>query len=153
MHRQHFLALAFAAAGLVAYGPPALAQTGAQPPATTSADSGHRMMDPISRILGQREELKLTDDQAARLEAIRVKYRAKHQGHMESMRRDRQARSAFRASMDSARAEVAAVLTPEQEKQVEAMREQWKSEWRARHGGRHGRHGEHRDKDDDSKDG
>jgi hypothetical protein len=36
---------------------------------------------------------------------------------------------------------------------VEAMREQWKSEWRARHGGRHGRHGEHRDKDDDSKDG
>ena len=37
---------------------------------------------------------------------------------MEEMRRDREARSAFRASMDSARTEMLAVLTPEQQKQV-----------------------------------
>lgn len=55
--------------------------------------------------------------------------------------------------MDSARTEVAAVLTPEQEKQVEAMGEEWRREWKEAHRGRHhrGGHGEHDDQD--SKDG
>ena len=56
--------------------------------------------------------------------------------------------------MDSARAEVTAVLTPEQEKQVEAMREQWRREWREGHRGRHGPHGRHHDHDEgNSRDG
>jgi Spy/CpxP family protein refolding chaperone len=44
--------------------------------------------------------------------------------------------------MDSARAEIAGVLTPEQEKQVDAMREQWRREWKDahRHHGPHARH-------------
>lgn len=45
------------------------------------------------------------------------------------------------------------VLTPEQEKQVEAMGEEWRREWKEAHRGRHhrGGHGEHDDQD--SKDG
>jgi Spy/CpxP family protein refolding chaperone len=99
-------------------------------------------MDPIGRLLERREQLALTDEQARQLEAIRSKYQEKHRGHMEQLRRDREARSAFRASMDSARAEIAAVLTPEQEKQVEAMRKEWRREWRKGH---HRRHHEDRD--------
>ena len=55
--------------------------------------------------------------------------------------------------MDSARTEVAAVLTPEQEKQVEATGEEWRREWKEAHRGGHhrGGHGEHDDQD--SKDG
>ncbi len=155
MHRHSLLALTVAA-GLVAASP-ALAQTGTPSPAT--ADSGRRMMkDPVTRMLEQRDQLKLTDDQARRLEQIRSRYQEKHKGRMEQLRRNREARSAFRASMDSARAEVAAVLTPEQQKQVEAMREQWRKEWREgrkgrhRHGGEHRKHHDH-DDEDDSKDG
>jgi Spy/CpxP family protein refolding chaperone len=151
MHRQSFLALALAA-GLFAA--PAAAQSGT--PGAPPADTGRRMMkDPVTRLLERREQLQLTNDQARRLEQIRTKYQQKHQGHMEQMRRDREARSAFRASMDSARAEVAAVLTPAQQKQVEAMREEWRREWRAEHGGRHrhgGEHGRHHDDDDDDDD-
>jgi Spy/CpxP family protein refolding chaperone len=154
MQRQRFLALALAAAGLVAYDSSAAAQADSQPTVTAPADSGRRMMDPVSRLLAERDRLELTDDQARQLEAIRTKYQAKHQGRMEQMRRDRAARSAFRASMDSARAEIAAVLTPEQEKQVEEMRKQWMSE-RHRHGGRDGHRDMHRRHhgDDDSKEG
>jgi Spy/CpxP family protein refolding chaperone len=104
-------------------------------------------MDPISHMLEQREQLKLTDDQVRQLEQIRTKYQEKYKGHLEEMRRSHEARSALRAGMDSARAEVAAVLTPEQEKQVEAMREEWRREWkdahRAHHGGEHGKHHDH----------
>jgi Spy/CpxP family protein refolding chaperone len=137
MQRQHFLALALAAAGLLTFNSPAKAQTGDQPPTSATADSGHRMLDPVGRLLEKRSELKITDDQASRLEAIRAK-----------------ARSALRASMDSTRTEVMAVLTPEQHKQVAEMRKQWRGEWRdGRHKGRHGeRHGhDHDDDDDDSK--
>lgn len=143
MHRNSLLAITLAA-GLVVASPAAAQTASPNPPA---ADSGRRTMrDPVTRLLEQREQLKLTDDQARRLEAIRAKYQEKHQGRMEEMRRNREARSAFRASMDSARAEVTAVLTPEQQKQVEAMREQWRREWRdgrkgrQRHGGEHGKH-------------
>lgn len=148
MQRDTFLALTLAA-GLLAAGSPVLAQTPgeARPPA--ASDSGRRMLDPISRIVEQRERLALTDAQVSRLEQIRTKYREKHQGQLEQMRRSREARSALRASMDSARSEVAEVLTPEQEKQVEAMREEWRREWREAHRGRH--HGKHREHD--SKDG
>jgi Spy/CpxP family protein refolding chaperone len=142
MQRQRFLALALAAAGLVACDSSAAAQSGAQPPAS-AADSGRRMMDPVSRILAQREQLQLTDEQARQLEAIRSRYQEKHRERMERLRRDREARSALRASMDSARAEIVAVLTPEQEKQVEAMRKEWRSEWRERHKGGHRRDGHH----------
>lgn len=142
MQRQRFLALGLAAFGLVAFDSSALAQAGDRPQAS-APDSTRRMMDPVTRILAEREQLKLTDEQARRLEAIRSKYQAKHQAHLEQLRRDREARSGFRASMDSARAEIAAVLTPEQEKQVEAMREEWRKEWRTRHGGRHWRRGDH----------
>lgn len=134
MHRQTYLALTLAA-GLMAAAAPAFAQTG------TAADSGHRMMDPIGRLLERREQLALTDEQARQLEAIRSRYQEKHQRHMEQLRRDHEARSALRASMDSARAEVAAVLTPEQEKQVEGMRQEWRREWRKEHHRRH--HGPH----------
>ena len=150
MHRQSFLALALAAGLLAA---PAAAQSGAP---GAPADTGRRMMkDPVTRILDEREQLKLTDEQTRRLEQIRTKYQQKHQGHMEQMRRNREARSAFRASMDSVRAEVAAVLTAEQQKQVEAMREEWRREWREGHRGRHHHDGEHRKHhdDDDAKDG
>jgi Spy/CpxP family protein refolding chaperone len=92
-------------------------------------------------MLEQRQQLQLTDDQVARLEQIRTKYQERNQARMEQLRRDRETWSALRANMDSARAEVAAVLTPEQEKQVDAMREQWRREWRGHHnGGPH--HGE-----------
>ena len=151
MQRQTFLALALAA-GLMAS--PAAAQTdrpGA--PAPGLADSGRRMMDPIGRLLEQREQLELTDDQTRRLEEIRSRYQEQHQAQMERLRHDRQERASFRASLDSARAEVAAVLTPEQQKQVEAMREEWRKKWREEHRGRHGHgHDKHRDHED-SKDG
>jgi Spy/CpxP family protein refolding chaperone len=155
MHRHNFLAITLAA-GLAVASPAAAQSEAPNPPA---ADSGRRMMrDPVTRLLEQREQLKLTDEQARRLEEIRSKYQEKHEGQMEQLRRNRAARSAFRASMDSARAEVTAVLTPEQQQQVEAMREQWRKEWRDgrkgrhRHGGEHGKH--HHDGDeDDAKDG
>jgi Spy/CpxP family protein refolding chaperone len=149
MHRDKYLALALAAGLAVAA--PAAAQTGGATRPPAPADSSRRMMDPIGRLLEQRQQLKLTDDQARRLEAIRSKYQEKHQEQLERMRRERETRSAFRASMDSARAEVAAVLTPEQEQQVEAMREEWRREWRKGHKDRHhrGGHERHHDHDDD----
>ncbi len=150
MQRQSFLAFAMAV-GLV--GSPATAGAQAGTGAPPAADSGRRMMDPVTRLLDQRQQLKLTDDQARRLEEIRGRYRAKHDARIEQMRRDREARSALRASMDSARAEVAAVLTPEQQKQVESMREEWRRKWRDEHRGRHrhghgGGHGEQHDSTD-----
>ena len=53
--------------------------------------------------------------------------------------------------MDSTRTEVMAVLTPEQQKQVEVMREKARKEWRdGRHGRRHhGGHGHGHGEDDD----
>ena len=154
MHRRKYLALALAA-GLMAAAAPAAAQTGTTPKPPSPADSGRRTMDPISRMLEQREQLKLSDNQVQQLEQIRTKYQEKYQGQLEQMRRSREARSALRAGMDSARAEVAAVLTPEQEKQVEAMREQWRREWKDAHRGRHhgGSHGKHGHEDGNSKDG
>jgi Spy/CpxP family protein refolding chaperone len=153
MQRQNFLVLALAAAALLTFDSPANAQTG-DPPTPAAADSGRRMFDPVGRLLEKRSELKITDDQASRLEAIRAKYLERNRGQMEKLRRDREARSALRASMDSTRTEVMAVLTPEQQKQVAEMRKQWRGEWRdGRHKGRHGeRHGhDHDDDDDDSK--
>jgi Spy/CpxP family protein refolding chaperone len=139
MQRQHFLALALAAAGLLTVHSPAKAQTGDQPPTPAAADSAHRMFDPVGRLLEKRSELKITDEQASRLEAIRTKYLEKHQPQMEELRRDREKRAAFRAGIDSTRTEMLAVLTPEQQKQVAEMRKQW----RRQHGGRHGhRHGD-----------
>ena len=147
--------LAFTLAALAAGATPALAQSSDRPTTPAAADSARRMKDPISRMLEQREQLKLTEDQVGRLEQIRTKYQEKNQARMEQLRRDRETWSALRASMDSARAEVAAVLTPEQEKQVEAMRDQWRREWREGHRGRHGPHGSHHDhdEDNDSRDG
>jgi Spy/CpxP family protein refolding chaperone len=150
MHRQRYLALALVA-GLMAVATPALAQEEPAPKSAAPSDSGRRMMDPISRMLEQRDQLKLTDDQVGRLEQIRAKYQGKYQGQLEQMRRSREARSALRAGMDSARAEVAAVLSAEQEKQVDAMREQWRREWRDGHRGRHGRHERHHE--DETSDG
>ena len=140
MYRQKHLALALVAGLLAAT--PALAQTGAAPKPPAPADSGPQMKDPISRMLEQREQLKLTDDQVRQLEQIRTKYQEKYKGQLEQLRRSREARSALRAGMDSARTEVAGVLTPEQEKQVEAMREQWRREWKDahRHRGPHAKH-------------
>jgi Spy/CpxP family protein refolding chaperone len=154
MYRQKYLGLALAA-GLMAAATPALAQTETAPKSPTPADSGRRMKDPVSRMLEQRDQLKLTDDQVGRLEQIRSKYQEKYKDHLEQLRRSREARSALRAGMDSARAEIAGVLTPEQEKQVEAMREEWRREWKDAHRGRHhgGSHGKHEHEDGDSKDG
>lgn len=147
MQRSKSLALALAAAGLLASTSQAAAQTGSATPPSASADSGRRMFDPVGRLLAQRDSLKLTDDQAKKLETIRTKYLAKHQGQMEELRRDRAKRDAFRASMDSTRTEVMAVLTPEQQKQVSEMRRKWMKG----HGDRH-RHGDghqgHDGKDD-----
>jgi Spy/CpxP family protein refolding chaperone len=135
----------------MAYNTPATAQTGDQPSARAGADSGRRMFDPVGRLLAQRSELKLTDEQASRLEAIRAKYLEKNRGRMEELRRDREARSAMSASMDSTRTEVMAVLTPEQQTQLGEMRKKRRSEWRdGKHGGRYGeRHGHDHDDDDD----
>ena len=94
------------------------------------------MKNPISRMLEQQDQLKLTDDQVRR-GTDRTKYQEKYKDQLEQMRRSREARSALRAGMDSARAEIAGVLTPEQEKQVEAMREEWRREWKDAHRGRH----------------
>ena len=152
MYRQKYLALALVA-GLMAVATPALAQTEAAPK-SPPADSARRMKDPISRMLEQREQLKLSDNQVRQLEQIRTKYQEKYKGQMEQMRRSHEARSSLRAGMDSARAEIAGVLTPEQEKQVEAMRDQWRKEWKDAHKARHhdGPHGEH-EHEGDSKDG
>jgi hypothetical protein len=155
MYRSRYLALALVAGSLAA-ATPARAQTGTAPKPPAPADSGGRMMDPISRMLEQRQQLRLSDDQVARLQQIRTKYQAKYRDHLEQMRRSREARAALRAGMDSARAEVATVLTTEQEQQAEAMREQWRREWKDAHRGRHhgGGHGKHHDSEDgDSKDG
>jgi len=150
MQRQHFLALAVAV-GILGYGAPAAAQSDDRP-APGVADSGRRMLDPVGRLLEHRSELKLTDEQTSRLEAIRAEYLDKHHGRMEQLRRDRAARTALRASMDSTRTEVMAVLTPEQQKQVEVMREKARKDWRdGRHGARHrGGHGhdDHEENDD-----
>jgi Spy/CpxP family protein refolding chaperone len=144
MRRQRLLALAFAVAGLLSYNSSALAQDGDQAPARAGADSGRRMFDPVGRLLAERSELKLTDQQAAQLEAIRTRYLEHDRGRMEQLRHDRQARSAFRARMDSTRAEVMAVLTPEQEKQVDEMRKGWRHDRRGGHcGGRSGEHHRH----------
>jgi Spy/CpxP family protein refolding chaperone len=154
MHRQHFLALAVAV-GLLGYRTPATAQNSDRP-APGVADSGRRVLDPIGRLLERRGELKLTDEQVSRLEAIQAKHLDKHREQMDQLRRDRAARTALRASMDSTRTEVMAVLTPEQQQQVKAMREKARKEWReGRHGGRHrggGGHdkdGHHDENDDD----
>jgi Spy/CpxP family protein refolding chaperone len=152
MYRQKYLVLALVA-GLMAAATPVLAQTDAAPKSPAPADSVRRMKDPVSRMLEQRDQLKLTDDQVRQLEQIRTKYQEKYKGQLEQMRRSREARSALRAGMDSARAEIAGVLTPEQEKQVEGMREEWRREWKDAHRGRHhGGHGEH-EHEGDSKDG
>ena len=149
MYRFRFLALGFAAGAMLASAGPVAAQAGgASQPGV--ADSSHRLRrDPITRLLEQRERLQLTDAQARQLDAIRTKYQEKHKGQLEQLRRDREAHRALRVSIDSARAEVAAVLSPEQEKQVEAMREQWKREWRDAHRGRHGQgdRGKHHEHD------
>jgi Spy/CpxP family protein refolding chaperone len=151
MYRQKYLAIAMAAA-LMAAATPAPAQTGTPPKSPAPADSGHRMKDPISRMLERQDQLKLTDDQVRQLEQIRTRYQEKYKGHLEEMRRSHEARSTFRAGMDSARAEIAGVLTPEQEKQVEAMREEWRREWkdahRRYHGGEHGKHHDHEEATD-----
>ena len=151
MHRPTLLALALAA--LAALATPAVAQANPETKqSVAAADSARRPMDPISHMLEQREQLKLSGDQVRRLEQIRTKYQEKYKGHLEEMRRSHEARSALRAGMDSARAEVAAVLTPEQEKQVEAMREEWRREWkdghRRYHGGEHGKHHDHEEATD-----
>ena len=140
--------LAFTLAALAAGAAPARAQSGDGPTPPPAADSSRHAKDPISRMLEQREQLKLSDDQVQQLEQIRTKYQEKNKARMEQLRRDRANWSALRASMDSARAEVAAVLTPEQEKQVEAMREEWRRAWREGHRGRHGPHGRHHEEDD-----
>jgi Spy/CpxP family protein refolding chaperone len=157
MQRQRLLALALSAAGLLAYTIPATAQSEDKPPARPGADSARRMFDPVSRLLEKRSELKLSDEQASRLEAIRAKYLEKNRPQMEELRRDREKRAAFRAGMDSTRTEVMAVLTPEQQKQVGEMRKKWRSEWRdgrrkGRHGERHGHDGDHDDEDDSKAD-
>jgi Spy/CpxP family protein refolding chaperone len=151
MQRQYFLALALAAAGLLTFDSPAKAQTTDQPPTPAAADSGRRMFDPVGRLLEKRSELEITDDQASRLEAIRTKYLEKSQPRLDALRRDREARSAFHASMDSTRTEVMAVLTPAQQKQVEEMRKEWRSErWGGKHGGRSGEHHGHGEAKPDS---
>ena len=115
------------------------------------------MFDPVGRLLAQRNELKITDEQATRLEALRKSYLEKNRTSMEKLREERAARAAFHARMDSTRAEVMAVLTPEQRKQVDEMRKQWRSGWRdGKHGDRHREghrdgHG-HDDHDNDSDD-
>jgi Spy/CpxP family protein refolding chaperone len=148
MQRLRFLALTIAATGLLAYTSTAVAQAGGQAPSAAPADSGRRMFDPVGRLLAQRDELKITDEQAARLEAVRTKYLEKHQAQMDDLRRNREGRAAFRASMDSTRTEVMAVLTPEQQKQVTEMRKQWRREHEGRH--RHGhKHDGHDDDDGD----
>ena len=91
MQRQHFLALALAAAGLLTFHSPAKAQTGDLPPAPAAADSAHRMFDPVGRLLEKRSELKITDEQASRLEAIRAKYLERNRGRLEELRSDRNA--------------------------------------------------------------
>ena len=158
MQRQRLLTLALAAAGLLAYNSPAAAQAGTPAP-RAEADSGRRMFDPVGRLLAQRSELKITDEQATRLEEIRTRYMEQQPARMEELRRNREARAAFHARMDSTHTAVMAVLTPEQQKQVAEMRKQRRSEWRdGRHGMRHKSphgHGQghgHGDKADDSKD-
>jgi Spy/CpxP family protein refolding chaperone len=143
MQRQRLLAFALAAVGLLAYDTPAMAQAGGQPPASTGADSGRRTFDPVGRLLEQRNELKITDEQASRLEEIRARYLEKNRPDMEKLRRDREKRAAFRAGMDSTRTEVMAVLTPEQQKQVGEMRK------KGRDGRREGRHKHRHDHEDD----
>jgi Spy/CpxP family protein refolding chaperone len=157
MQRQRLLALALAAAGLMAFTTPGAAQEGQPTPAPAGADSAHRKFDPVGRLLDRRSELELTEEQAARLEAIRARYLETNQPRMEELRRQREARSAFRASMDSTRTEVMAVLTPEQQKRVAEMRKESWRKWRdarhgARHHGRHERkhgHDDHHDDDED----
>jgi Spy/CpxP family protein refolding chaperone len=141
MQRSRFLTLILVVTGLVTSTSMAAAQTDAPAP-PASPDSGKRSLDPVGRLLGKRDELKLTDAQTARLEAIRTKYLEKHKAHIEDLRRGQEARAALRAGMDSTRNEVMAVLTPEQQKQVgEMRRKRWKEHARHHRGERHGHDG------------
>ena len=88
------------------------------------------MYDPVGRLLAQRAELKITDDQAQRLEAIRTKYLARSRSRSEDVQRNREARSKFRASMDSTRTEVMAVLTPEQQQKLTKLEEEFNARQR-----------------------
>jgi Spy/CpxP family protein refolding chaperone len=142
MQRHRLLTLALAAAGLTVSTSTAAAQTASPTPPSVQADTGRRMMDPVSRLLTRRDELKITDEQATRLEAIRDKYKERNQARIDDLRRNRENRRALRASMDSARTEVMAVLTPDQQAKVAEMR---KHHHRGRHGKKHGDDDRHDD--------
>ncbi len=145
MQRPRPLAFALAAACLLALTSPAAGQTGGQAAPSAPSDTSRRTFDPVGRMLDQRADLKLTDDQVRKLEAIRAKNMAKHQALIDELRRDREKRSAVRASMDSTRTEVMAILTPEQQRQVSEMRKKWWKERRGKHGGDGHGHGDHDD--------
>jgi hypothetical protein len=109
MRRKRWLALALAAAGLFTISTTAVAQ--------------QRDRGPAERLLANRQELELTEDQTKRLESIQ----------------ERQA--ALRAELRKSYDETLAVLTPEQRDKARALRRE------QGHGRRHGRAHRHQDAD------
>lgn len=115
-------------------------------PTAAHAQRGARL-GPAERVLAQRAELNLTDDQVARLESIRDSYAEKEKPWVDELRthmpqageRGRRgarrqrpdlppaakaAMDSLRTSRESARKEVSAVLTEAQREQVKQMVEQ-----------------------------
>ena len=122
MRHHGLLALAVAAGGLLAVAAPLAAQQRA----------------PAARVLEHRTDLQLTEAQVKQLETLQ-----KSQASL-SMKYDSLMR-ARRADWDKARADVMAVLTPQQRARVDSLRKQH----RDGHGkGRKSRdHGEHQPRD------
>ena len=116
-------AIAVVAAALIIKAGTAFAQVPAAPPAAPPAAGapveGHRHAG-FARLL---QGLNLTPAQTAKIEAIRAKYRQQNQDVTDPTQRH--------ANMKAQRDEIMAVLTPQQQQQLQqkiaAMRERWKN--------------------------
>jgi Spy/CpxP family protein refolding chaperone len=114
MLRQRLLALTLAAMGLFTLSTTAVAQ--------------ERDRGPASRLLANRQELQLTEEQARRLESMR-----KQQADL-------------RAELEKSYEQTLAVLTPEQRDKVRQLRRERRAEWREhRHSKWHKREHERED--------
>ena len=133
MQRQLYLALALAAAGVVGTTSTAAAQKPAAPAPVARSDSGTWRTDLATRLLQQRDTLKLTKEQVKKLEQIKSKYAPKTKADSAAV--------AARSKQREAGKEAMAVLTPQQRDKFRqsmhaTVRAKGDSMHRERHGAR-----------------
>ncbi len=129
MQRQLYLALALAAAGLLGGTSTVVAQNPAAPAPAARPDSGSWRMDLATRLLQQRDSLKLTSEQVKKLEQIQSKYGPKTKADSAAMAARSKRREAGKQAM--------AVLTPEQQDKFRQSMRQEHAGWRAKHDSLH----------------